>query len=342
MNYLESAAIKQKIDASQRILVNCHHNPDADSIGSALAMARVLKQWGKEVTIISPTDVPSNLKFLLREDTVETIDFKHFDYSKFDLFITLDSSSWSRVCGEGDLNKPDISLVVIDHHKSNSKFGEINLVVPEAAANCEVLFYLFKDWQIDIKIVSEPLLAGIMGDTGALRFPEAGRKTFEVAAELMNHADKNNIIFSLYQSFGENHIMVWKEIMNNLAIDHEHKFVYSFIRREMLEKYGKPFNAKSELADILFQSIEGTDFGLVGAEDDGYISVSFRSRTGVDVSALASTLGGGGHAWASAARVYNKSYEEAVEKILLEARNFSRQQSLHSSVSGLAKGTSGK
>jgi len=330
MNYSESQGIKQKIDSSQKILVNMHHNPDADSVGSAIAMARVLKHLGKEVKIVTPTQVPKNLQFLLREEKAEVVDFKDFNFSEYDLFITLDSSSWSRVAGSHDFKQPEIELINIDHHISNQKFGEINLIVPDAAANCEVLFYLFQDWRITPDIgemeyypdIHTPLLAGIIGDTGAFRFPEADSGTFEVARELMNLADKNKIVFELYQSFEENHIMVWKEIMNNLKIDHEHGFVYSFVRKDVLEKFGKPFNAKSELADMIFQSIEGTDFGFVGAEDEGYISVSFRSRTGVDVSRLAGMLGGGGHSWAAAARVNVVNYDNAVDQILEKARNF--------------------
>lgn len=330
MNYPESSSVKSKIDQSQKILVNCHHNPDADSVGSALAMARLLRFWGKDVRIICPTEVPSNLKFLLGEETIETVDFSGFEFEKYDLFITLDSSSWNRVTGSNNVLKPDIPFVVVDHHKSNTRFGDINLIVPESAANCEVLYYLFSDWEINPDIernfpdIHTPLLAGIIGDTGAFRFPEADTGTFAVASELMKLASKDKIIFNLYQSYGENHIMVWRAFLDNLKIDHEHKFVYSFVPKEVLERNGKPFNAKSELADILFQSIEGTDFGLVGAQDDGYISVSFRSRTGVDVSELAQNLGGGGHEWASAARVYDVNYDHAVDNILQTAREFAK------------------
>lgn len=333
MNYPESQQIKQKIDSFGNILVNMHHNPDADSVGSAIAMARVLKHFGKSVKVVSPTELPKNLLFLVGDEDLEIIDFNNFDFSPYDLFLTCDSSSWSRVAG-GNIDKPECYFINIDHHQSNHKYGDINLIVPEAAANCEVLYYLFQDWGIvadtdrDVPDFHTPLLTGLIGDTGAFRFPEADRGTFEVASELMKLADKNKIIFNLYQSFEESHIMVWKELMNNLVVDSEHKFVYSFVRKDVLEKYGKPFNAKSELADMLFQSIEGTDFGMVGAEDDGYISVSFRSRTGIDVSLLASSLGGGGHAWASAARIdiLNGNYEEAEQKALEAARDFSKDQ----------------
>ena len=150
MNYPESQAIKQKIDSSQRILVNMHHNADADSVGSALAMARVLRSFGKEVKIVTPTALSANLQFLLKDDKVDVVEFSQFNFTAYDLFIVLDSSSWPRVCGSGDLPLPQIPFFVIDHHKTNQKFGEINLVVPDAAANCEVLYFLFQDWNIEL------------------------------------------------------------------------------------------------------------------------------------------------------------------------------------------------
>ena len=324
MNYPESEAIKQKIDSVQKILLNCHHNPDADSVGSALAMARVLKKWGKEVRILSSTPVSKNLQFLVKEENIKVTDFTKFNYTAFDLFITLDSSSWSRTSGTRNFEKPKIPFVVIDHHKSNQKFGDINLLVPDASANSLVLYKLYQDWNTDLSSdVAEPLLAGILGDTGGLRFPEADIETFEIALQLMKVADKNKIMFNLYQSFEISHVNVWKEVMNNLYVDIRHKFVYSFIRKEVMEKNGYPDNAKAEVSDMLFQGIDGTDFGVVGVEDkEGYVSVSFRSRTGVDVSRLASELGGGGHQWASAGRVY-EDFDKAVELILQKCREFS-------------------
>jgi len=323
MNYPQSREILEKIKSSENILLNLHHNPDADSVGSALAMLRAIKSLNKTVKIISSSPVPKNLSFLVNENEVEITDFSKIDFGKYDLFVTLDSSTWNRVSGTHDLEKPDMFFIVIDHHVSTKKFGDINLIEPHASANALIIFKLLQDWDIKLEeALAEPMLAGIMGDTGALRFPEAETDTLETVIELMKHTDKSKIIFNLFQSYEESHINVWREVMDNLKVDKQHKFAFSFIKREVLEKNGKPANAKAEISDMLFQSIEGTDFGLVGAEDDGYMSVSFRSRTGVDVSTLASKLGGGGHKWASAARVWDRDYEKTVEKVLREVREF--------------------
>lgn len=326
MNFAESQDIQNKINSANNILLNLHHNPDADSIGSAVAFGYYLKQINKNFKIITSSKPSKNLEFLFDDFGYEVVDFSKFNFSEFDLFLANDSSSWARVAGTRDLEKPNIPFVVIDHHKTNQKFGDINLVVEDVSANSLLIYKLFQDLNIEItQKIARALLAGIYGDTGALRFPETDQETYETVLQLMKVTDKNEIIFNLYQSFEYSHVQVWKEIMHNLKIDEEHKFVFSFVEKNVLESNGNPINAKAEIADIIFQNISGTKFGIVGAESDNYISVSLRAREDVDVSVLASRLGGGGHRWAAAGRVWEGDYKSSVEKILEEARKFAKE-----------------
>jgi len=99
MNYKESKEILAEIKKAETILLNCHRGPDPDSIGSALALYGALKKLGKKVVIICPSDeLPRNMKFLKNYGKIlKGVDFAKFDFSKFDLFIVLDSSSWGMV-----------------------------------------------------------------------------------------------------------------------------------------------------------------------------------------------------------------------------------------------------
>lgn len=330
MNFKQSPEILDKFNSATKILVNCHHKPDADSVGSALAMASVLKFIGKEVKIICPSEIPSTLHFLYKyyEVQPEVIDFNQFDFSQWDLLLTLDSSAWDRVAGRGDIPKPDnLQIIVIDHHETNTKFGNINLVHPEYGANSELLYHFLSDIKYELGIefnnpnIAPALLTGIIGDTGGLRFPEADRDTVIIASDLMQFADKNEIIFNLYQQYSLQLLEFWGEILKNLKVDEEGKFAWSAVNRETYAKYGRLEGSKSEIADKLFQSIEGTDFGMVIVEEnEGYVGVSLRSRTGFDVSKIAVKLSGGGHVYAAAGRLEGKNFDEAVSEILQIAR----------------------
>ncbi len=322
MNYPESLEILKRIKGARSILLNCHHNPDADSVGSSLGLAYGLIEMGKSIKVICPSSVPKRFDFLTKKMPIDVVDFSSFDYSCYDLFITLDSSSWNRVSGGTGIKKADIFMICIDHHKTNQKYADINLVAPDISSTSELLYQLYLDWGIDIfklenaREIATCLFTGILGDTGGLRYAEANEKTYEIASTLMKVASKDEIVFNLFQRYELNTIYYWAYILSKIRFNEKGKFVYAFINKEEYQKYGKIEGAKGELADIFFSSIEGSEFGLIVVEEgEGNVVLSLRSRSGFDVSEIASRLGGGGHRWAAAGRIVGMSFEESKTKI---------------------------
>src|SRR3989304_2761044 len=146
MNYPLSQKLLEEIKKAKKILVNCHRGPDPDSIGSALALYEILTGMGKDVRVVCPSEVSQlNLDFLENFKKIETIDFSKFDFSDYDLFIALDSSSWDMVSENKEMKVPDISIIVIDHHKTNTKFGGINVIDDKTTSTGELLFLIFED-----------------------------------------------------------------------------------------------------------------------------------------------------------------------------------------------------
>lgn len=320
MNYPESKQILQLIKQADRVLVNCHSRPDADSVGSALAMSKYLEKLGKEVLVVCPDDLPSSLEFLKDSYDLnfQKINFSSFDFNTWGLFLCLDSADWKRVTANPKVQKPDLDIVVIDHHKTNTKYGNINLIDPGIAATGQLLYKLFSDFEFTDydKNLASGMLTAIFGDTGALSFPEADEETLRVVLHLIKLADKNEIIFNLYQKYELRSVELWGEIMKNMQINSQYRYIWAAIDKDTFSQYGSPAGSKSEIADIFFQSINNTDFGMVIVEEsDGYVSVSLRSRTGFDVSQIAQKLDGGGHRWAAAGRVYGKPINEALQYI---------------------------
>jgi phosphoesterase RecJ-like protein len=254
MTYPESQQILDHITKANRILLNCHSSPDADSVGSALAMYAVLTYLNKTVEIVCPNEIPSSLRFLQNSHLIQVVDYSSFDFSSFDLFITMDSSSWNRVSGNQTVPQPNVPIIVIDHHKTNDHFGIINLIQPRISANCELLYYLFADWNMTdtyfdsvpdyYNSIAEPLLTGILGDTGSLRFPEADQHTFKVASYLLGFADKNKIIRNLYQSYSLDHIYFWSKIMSMMKKEASGNFVWASIPFSIYEEYAHLTSAK--------------------------------------------------------------------------------------------------
>lgn len=325
MNYKQSKQILKEIKKAKKILVNCHRSPDPDSIGSAIAMYRVLIKMGKSVEIICPTkEIEGYVKYLKDFDKIKTVDFTSLEFESYDLLIALDSASWGMVTNKRDIPLPKIPIVVIDHHNTNDSYGKINLVDKETISCCEILYWVFKDWGVSIdKKTANALMAGLIGDTGAFQFPKVTSRTLRTAEELMKlGADKDKAIHNIFRSADFKMVKFLGEVLSRMGIDRKHKFVWSVTPYDVYKKYGKPVGAKEMAAGSFTQIVKDTEFGFVAIEQErGTLSVSFRSRTGFDTTKISSELGGGGLVYASGAKI-ELPFDEAVEKVLKTARKF--------------------
>jgi len=337
MNYKESQKILEEIKKAKRILLNCHRGPDPDSIGSALALRIVLEQMGKSVEVICPSEkLYDEISFLKNYDSIrKEINFSTFEFLKYDLCIFTDSSSWDMVSGSKEIAIFDIPIIVIDHHKTNTRYGKINLVDDNASSVGELLFQVFEDWKVVLnREISTALLTAIIGDTGLFKYPNTKASTFKAATTLMEKgADKDLIVSKVYRSVKPNLIKFWGETLRRVVIDEKCKFVYSAVPYSVYESLGRPDYAKESACDLFAQITDGTEFGIMILEKEPEIfSVSLRSRNKFDTSLIALELNGGGHAAASGGKVEGLPFEEAVEKVLVVARKFAKEYIEESSI----------
>lgn len=322
MNYPKSKQILEEIKKSQKILVNCHRSPDADSVGSALAAYLVLGKMGKDVKVICPDNLPEDVKFLPHSEVVEKIDFGKFNFGEWDLFLLLDSGSPGMVTGKREGVLPEIATIVIDHHKTNGNFGNINLIDEKISSTGELLFSIFEDWEAEIdKDIAQNLLAGIIADTGVFEYPLVTAQTLKIAHDLMEKGgDRQEIILNIFKNYDFKKVKFWGEILTKMEKD-DAGFIWSAISHEDFKKFGSPVSAKESAAALFAPVVKGTDFGMMMVEEDkGILSVSFRSRGDFDVSKIALELGGGGHISAAGAKVYVSDFDQAVLKVLETAR----------------------
>ncbi len=329
MNYKESQRILEEIKKAKKILVSCHRGPDPDSIGSAMAFYYFLASLDKEVETVCLDNVLHYCNFLPSIEIIKRVDYKKLDFSKFDLFIIPDSGSWDMVTGSDSVELPKVTTIVIDHHKTNKGFGKINLVDKKATSTAEILYLMFKD--MDIKItpdIATALLTGVISDTGIFQFKGVGAKTLGVAKNLMElGANKDEIVFSIYNSYEFNLLKFLGEVLLRIKKDAEYKFVWSAIPFDIYNKYSQPESAKEIAATMFSRIVEGTDFGMIMIETkEKSLAISLRSRTDFDVSQIAEVLGGGVHKNAAGATIKEKEYEKAVEMVLQTAKKFAKDK----------------
>lgn len=323
MNYQFSDTVLKEIKKAKKILLNCHRSPDPDSVGSALSLYMVLKDMGKEVKVICPDDISDNCKFLPNSEVVEKVNFYQFKFSEYDLFILLDSGSWEMASGSREIPTPKIPMIVIDHHMTNEGYGNQNYVDGKKSSAAEMLYLIFEDWKVKInKDIAQLILTGIIADTGVFEYPGVTPRTLDIAKSLMERGgDKDLAVLNIYRSISFNKIKFWGEILRRMEIDEEYKFIWAAIPYSLYEEFDKPASAKDSASSLFAPVVETTDFGMVMVEEEEkMLSISFRSRTGYDVSKLAKKLGGGGHITAAGARVRGLSFDEAVIKVLETVR----------------------
>lgn len=332
-NFKKTAnSILKRIKESKRILLSLHRNPDGDSIGSNTAFFEILRQMGKEVVLVSPDPIPENLKFVSYTDKVLVKDIFEIGFEKFDLLVLLDSSSWHMISHRADLPAlpPKEKTIIIDHHATNEKMGEINLVMPSISSACEMVFLLVKTWKIKFnKELSQSLLTGMATDTGFFQFPNTSPATLRNAAFLMeNGASLDLVVLNIVRRNSPIRLKLLGKLLSNLQSDEEHKFAYATLSNEEIHKLdpeGTSGQVREFCANLFMQSIEGTEFGFLITEEEKNVSrFSVRSRHGFDVSQIALELGGGGHKAAAGARI-DLPLKEALKKAIEVSRKYTKK-----------------
>ena len=220
-----------------------------------------------------------------------------------DCLVALDTSTRDRL-GQKTLSWPQPIDIVIDHHISNPAFGKLNLIVPEIPSTTGVLFELFQQatWKISAANAT-CLYTGLTTDTGSFRYRGTNAHTLHVAAKLVElGADPAEIAKQCYLSITHERFALRKMVSNTISIKNNKKSAYLTILPDFYAKTG----SKSEDAEGIIEevaSIQGVEVGsLFEFMPDGGLRVSLRSKGKVDVNAIASSFGGGGHKAAAGIR----------------------------------------
>lgn len=327
-NYPEAPAILEKIKLAKNILLCLHISPDADSVGANLAMSAFLASQNIKHKIVSADTLPHPLSFLEGYETIEQKDPRDVSQD-FDTLLFLDSAAAERITRhKHGIPFENKTVVVIDHHHSNPRFGQINIIDAEASSTGEIIYYLFNQWNFKISPqTANYLLAAISGDTGNFRF-QTTAQTLKAAADLIEKgASLQDTNFNLYRRIPLPTLQYQAEVIQSAQKIEvgSTKFLFAAMPSEKIKELGGLEYAHGGSQQM--NDIEGIDFGVViDEEEDGFVAGSLRSRTGIDVSEIAALFGGGGHI--AAAGFHTKiegTFEEkkryVLEKIIKYLKN---------------------
>ena len=292
-----SQKIHNRIIQAKKPLFVMHKKPDGDALGSALAMANWLESEGKKAHIYCFDSAPKNYQFINKYDRIRN-DPAIFNHEDVDLVVVLDSGDlmYAGIDDILEIADKDLPVINIDHHATNQKYGELNLVVPDASSTAEVVYNFLSHNNVKIdKHIATALLVGILTDTTNFTNPGTTVSSMRVASELISFGARiNEISKNILKNKSIDALRLWGKTLSRLEENKELGMAVAVIKKEDLTDVHSPGEAVEGVSNFLNALLDVKLVLVLRETDDGFVKGSFRS-TDVDVSKIAQSLGGGGH-----------------------------------------------
>ncbi|OQY10289.1 MAG: phosphoesterase [Marinitoga sp. 4572_148] len=313
-------AIIGEINKVNNILVVGHIMPDGDDLSSVLSLTMGLERLGKNVRAVIDDNIPGYLEeFPFIKDKIKSYDC----ISKFpaELIISVDASSPDRI-GRVYEHFKFARSIVIDHHATNTYFGNINWVDKFGAA-AQMVLRLNKMLEIEYdKDLATANLLGIATDTGFFRYSNTDATVFEDVAWLVSKGGDIGLISNLIlENKPLEHLMLYKDFLDNMKLENNNTIAYSHITLDMLKKYNiLPKDSPSFVGDL--RSIKGVEVAITFSEGEPNLyHVSMRSKDWFDVSKVALHFGGGGHPRAAGFSKETNDLEKLKKEVVTTIKN---------------------
>lgn len=318
----DAQQILTRLKNASRILVAAHLRPDGDAVGSVSGLVKALQKAGKHVEAGLLDGVPERFMFvwpevkLLRQAQIN---------SDHDLIMVLDSGDADRTGFTFNRDPHKTCLINIDHHASNTMFGDLNYVDTGASATCEIIAALLVHGELPLDAdVALSLMLGLVTDSRSFQ-NEGMRHTAHLAAArlLKTGLDTTPILNTLNSGRSEGDLRVQGFGLSNFKLECDRRLATLVIRQSDLKAVGGVFGNVfgSGIFNLLLTNTDTFASVVIFERDDGMSFCEFRSRGGINVKEVAVALGGGGHLPASGC-----SKNIAVEQMASEAIELMKKQ----------------
>ncbi|GBC63922.1 hypothetical protein DENIS_4921 [Desulfonema ishimotonii] len=294
--------IIRQLKQADRILVTSHINPDGDAIGALIAMGLSLEQMGKTVTLYNESPIPAVYRFLPSAGRIVA----HTDpLETYDAAVVLDCGDIGRIGGlAGEIHRIPV-VINIDHHMTNTRFGHLNDIDTAACATAEIVYRFVRALKTPVTTaIATAIYTGIFTDTGSFRFANTNNAAFSICNEMVAQGVEPYVVARhVYGTYSLGRIKLLNLALDSIEILNNGQISVMTLTRDMLDETG----TRTEDIDGMINYARGIEdvrvAVLIQEQPDeapqrpGHhrFHVSLRSDGSIDVGALASTFGGGGH-----------------------------------------------
>jgi phosphoesterase RecJ-like protein len=310
-----ASILAEAADARATVVLSGHVQPDADALGSTLALAEGLRRCGARVltTFPDPFTLPASLGWLPGAEGLVP--------SSPDVFVSLDAASPGRLGELAPLLDGAGVSVVVDHHVSNPGFGDVRLIDGGAPATVTLVAGILDELGVTLdRQLATCLYAGLSADTGSFRFGNTRPETHELAARLLSTGiDHSEISRQLFDTAPFGWLGLLSAITGRAVLEPDVGLglVWTWSSTAEASEYGLPGEQLEALVDVVRSTQEADVACVLKGQDDGSWSVSLRSRGNTDLARVAMALGGGGHTLAAGYSSY-VDREKTIEALRAE------------------------
>jgi len=294
------ARIAGVLKGGARFLLMTHEDPDVDGLGSMLALGKSLRTMGKEAVLLIQKPLDPPLALLTGADKMHNV-LKLGRLSEsdrgFDAVLALDCAERGRLGACENFWVGRGLAINIDHHETNTLFGEYNLVDANSSSTGELVYRLIKtgDFPLDFE-VAENLFAAIQSDTGSFRFSNTTSNAMRISADLMGYGVKPwKISQRIMHGYGPVRLKLLAMALSEVEFHNKGRIGMMVLSSEMFKKTGARSSDSEGFVDYP-RYVNGVELAVMIREKDGNTyKFSLRSNRWMDVAKLASQFGGGGH-----------------------------------------------
>ncbi len=332
----QTIEIRQLISESQRFAVLGHHNPDGDSVSGSSAMFEILKQLGKEVSLLMPSKISDAIKHI---PNVDHIIFHEFEKERVEtvllnteVLFCIDFNAYKRA---GDFMIPILQSItarkiMIDHHPQPEACAEFIISNTQVSSASELVYEFICEigWEQYInQTVAEALFTGIMTDTNNFSVNCSRSRTFEIVSKLLAQGvERERIYEQVFNNFSISRLRFTGYFLDKkMRIYPEFQLAFAIFTNEEQNRYDFKHGDQEGLVNMPL-SISDIDTSILVLQHDDFWKISLRSKGGTDVNLLARKyLNGGGHTRAAGGKLYFASQRKVEAYIVKSIEEFKKK-----------------
>lgn len=306
--------IINELKGAKTIAISGHIRPDGDCVGSVMGLYLYLRKEIPEAQIDVYLDKPADIFACINH--IQEIKSEFNTEQSYDVFVVLDTAP-DRLGDAESIYQKARKKINIDHHISNTGYGDVSVVEPERSSTAELLYDLMRPEMVDEEI-AKAIYIGIIHDTGVLRYSNTSPRTMQVVGELIKFGfDFPQLIEETFYEKTYRQTQIMGRVVAESVLFMENRCIAGVVSRRMMEFYGVTSKDLDGIVNQL-QSVKGVDCAIFMYETEtSEYKVSMRSNGKVDVSAVAMKFGGGGHVRAAGCTV-SGTYQDIISRLSIE------------------------